>query len=192
MIGYFTESAHNYMRENTILFPNYLNPVKTFLIGVIVLITCLPMIFLMFFIGNCLYQIFISKGFGNSVIITSISFTELVLVGILCSQSNLFALTYNPLKAWNIIKIAKSFPDYSLSTFLFLIVGGLFVGFIAFPISYLIHLIFGSGVVYYSVLAFFTVLVLAIYAQYNAQRVLEIPALFYRKMYTNNEEDRFK
>ena len=154
-------ASHNLINEKVILLPGFFNPFKIFFVGLGGILAMGPMIALMGYVGYCLNLIFTQKQFSLALNITGVVVAELIMLGILMAQMTLYTTKLNPLHAYNLIKILKSFSEFVFKSILLFIVLLLVTAIIFFPLSYLSCLMFGldSFIAFYVVIFFITCLI---------------------------------
>ena len=141
--GYLFLTSHNLVNENDNLLPAFFNPFKIFFVGLGGLLSLIPISALMGYSGYCLYQIFTQAGFSQPVVIALVSLIELILFGVFAVQLTLFAFKFNPFTSFNIVKVLKTFSEFTLRTIGLIITLTFFGGFVLYPIGYVVFLMFG-------------------------------------------------
>ncbi|MGN0004431.1 MAG: hypothetical protein ACI37Z_00415 [Candidatus Gastranaerophilaceae bacterium] len=173
-MGYLTSVANNFINEKYILLPSFINPFKTFLVGLGSVVAMGPIITVMVYVGYCLNVIFANKAFPIAVSVTGIVMVELVLFGIFAAQMTLYASNFNPFKAYHLIQVFKLFPDFALKTI------GLTFGLVFFslifltPLGFLAQMMFGYDIVFFCIMVFFAVILSTLIFQYFSQCYVEI------------------
>lgn len=172
-VGYLMIASSNLINEETILFPGFLNPFKIFAAGLGGIVAILPMFALMNYAGFSLYDITVQKGMPVQASITIVIIAELLLLGILAVQMMLFANKFNPLHAYNIVKILKSFSDFAVKGIILIIGLAIIAGIVMGPLGYLTYMMFGQGLIFFMVLGLFLTFLLAFATNYWAQLFME-------------------
>lgn len=175
-IGYIVSLAHNMINEKDILLSGYFNPVKIFFVGIGAVLALAPMVALMGYVGYCLYMIGLNKGLPIAGTITVVSLVELILWGFFATQLTLYANKYNPLHAYKLVTLLKSFSSFVGKTILLLLLLLIATAFIFYPFGYLAHMMFvGNGYEYVFVIVviYFVSLSLLIATQYYSQIFME-------------------
>lgn len=168
-LGYIVYGAHNLTNEKYILLPSFINPFKILLAGIGSIVSMGPVIALMTYVGYCLSIIFSNKGFTPAASITSISMIELIIFGLLSTQMCLFAHNFNPLEAYNPIKIFKIFPDFAIKAYSMTVGLAIFSCVLLLPIGFLAKLMFGTEKVFFCVMVLFATILLTLSFLYYAQ-----------------------
>lgn len=187
-IGYFLLSSHNYIEDAEVVFPGFINPFKIFAVGLGGIILTIPITAVMFFSGYYLYNILATNGLELNICIVVVSLLEILLSGIWAVQLMIYAHSFNPLKAYNLIKVFNAFADFSLSFFLVIAFLVVLTGVVFFPLGYLIQLIFGiSSNIYFITFIYFIVLSLAIVFNFMSQKYIENSVLYLKQMYNKDD-----
>ena len=171
--GYIFLASYNLINEEEILLPGFLNPFKIFFVGIGSIFALVPMIALMVYVGYCLYAIFLQKEFPMALTITGVVVAEFILLGILAVQMTLYSTKFNPLHSYNIVKIFKTSPDFSLKSILLFIVLAIFSAFVLYPLGYLTFKMFGNGFVLFFVSILCITMILLFITQYYSQMAIE-------------------
>lgn len=179
-IGYIICAASNLINERKILLPWIGNPAKILLAGVSGILTLVPIIAGMYYGGYALYDLLLQKGLEINVVITLVVVAEFMLFGIFAVQLCMFANRYNPLDSFHLLKILKTFPEFSFRT-LYLIIGILCLLLVMIPIGYLTYIMFGQDVIFFMVCVYLLTIILIFATQYYAQIYMENIVL-YRKV----------
>lgn len=175
-IGYIVSLAHNMINEHDVLIPGYLNPVKIFFVGIGALMSLVPMVVLMAYVGYCLYMIGMNKAIPMPGLIALLSLVELIFFGFFTLQMVLYANKYNPLHSYKLVTLFKSFSPFVTGTIHLFLLLGLVTAFVFFPFGYLAHLMFvGNGYeyVFCLVIIYFVTLSLLIGTQFYSQMFME-------------------
>lgn len=143
-LGYLLLASHYLINEDNEILPGFLNPFKILLVGIGGILAIGPMVAVMVYVGICLYTIFFNKGFSLPINIAAVSVVELILLGLLTLQMTLYAKSFNPLAAYNPIKILKGFLDFALKAIPLLIMLAIFSAIVLYPLGYLTYLMFGA------------------------------------------------
>ncbi len=171
--GYILLTSSNLINEKEILLPGFLNPFKIFFVGLGGVLAIGPMIALMGYVGYCLYMIFMQKEMPMPTLITGIAVAELLMLGAMTVQMTLYTSTFNPLQSYNLIKILKAFPEFTIKSIAMFLGLGLFATIVFWPLGFLAQMMFGQDLVFFFVMVIFATVLLMLATQYYSQLFME-------------------
>lgn len=178
-LGYIFLISHNLINEKPVILPGFFNPFKILFAGIGAVLSVGPMICLMVYVGYCLNQILPTLGMPANACITTIAFVEMLLLGIVTVQMTLYTTKLNPLYAYNLVKILKTFLDFAFKAIPLFLILALFSAVVLYPISVLTEKMFGSdGLPLYVYFSFCGTFLLIVTVMFYSQLAMENLVLF--------------
>ncbi|MBQ2645506.1 hypothetical protein IJG14_08065 [bacterium] len=185
--GYIIVTSNNLINEKNILLPNFLNPFKIFFAGVGSILVLAPISAGMFYGGVFLNELLTKYQIPKAASITTLILVEIFLFGVFVVQMTLYSTKLNPLHAYNIVKILKTFISFSLKTIPLLLVIALFTGFVLYPCGYLAYKMFGlESYLFILIVTCFIYFLLVIVFQYYSLMAMENLVLVRRVEYEDD------